>query len=154
MAVFATRAGGRGARDAGDPFVLNGVVQPLGHPRVERDPRRRLRCVSAPATSPPSANGGDELDAVAAPEPPGVVPARGPALREQAHVLVGRGDELGAVDRLERRRAAEAAGDPLPREAGVVGNGRPSKRSITSISRSSWWRSIVPSSWRTQARWR
>jgi hypothetical protein len=31
-------------------------------------------------------------------------------------VLVGRRDELGAVDRLERRRAPDAAGDPLARE--------------------------------------
>ena len=44
----------------------------------------------------------DELDAVTAPEPTRVVPARGPPPREQAHVLVGRRHELGAVDGLQR----------------------------------------------------
>ena len=59
-----------------------------------------------------------ELEAVAAPEAPGVVPARRPLAREQAHVLVGRGDELGAVDRLQRllRAPAHAARGPLARE--------------------------------------
>src|SRR3954469_11724039 len=58
-----------------------------------------------------------QLDAVAAPEAPGVVPARRAAVGEQAHGLVGGRDELGAVDRLQRRRlAAVAAGEPAARE--------------------------------------
>jgi hypothetical protein len=36
---------------------------------------------------------------------------------------------------------------------GVVGNGRPSKRSMTSIRRSSCSRVSGPSSWRKKARW-
>ena len=69
----------------------------------------------------------------------------GRRLGQQPHVLVGRGDQLGAVDRLQRRRpAADATGRATAgRAPSVVGNGRPSKRSIVSISRSSWWRSIV-----------
>src|SRR3954452_1995641 len=58
-----------------------------------------------------------ELDPVAAPEPARVVPRRRPAAGQQAHVLVRRGDELGAVHRLERRGAPEAPVAPLAREA-------------------------------------
>ena len=59
----------------------------------------------------------DEPDAVAAPEAPRVIPARRPVARQQPHVLVRRRDELGAVDRLQRRRSAHAPVEPLPREA-------------------------------------
>src|SRR5450755_3318818 len=63
----------------------------------------------------------DELEMVTAPEPPGVIPARGPLTGEQAHVLVGRGHELCAIDRLRRTGAAHAAGCPLPDESGHGG---------------------------------
>src|SRR3954468_23190462 len=60
-----------------------------------------------------------ELDPVAAPEASGVVPTRRPVGRQKAHALVGRGHELRAVDRLERRRLAapEAARRPAARQA-------------------------------------
>ena len=72
---------------------------------------------TATAISPPRTNG-DQLEAVAAPEAPGVVPAGRSLAREQAHVLVGGGDQLGAVDRLDRllRAPAHAPGGPLARQ--------------------------------------
>src|SRR5215208_1789166 len=66
-----------------------------------------------------------ELDVVAAPEPARVVPARRSPGRQQAHVLVGRGDEFRAVDRLQRWRppAPDAAAEPPPRQAERGGKG-------------------------------
>ena len=43
-----------------------------------------------------------EAQVVSAPEAPGVIPAGWPLRRKQAHVLIGRRHELGAIDRLER----------------------------------------------------
>ena len=60
----------------------------------------------------------DERDPVAAPEPARVVPARGPPRGQEAHLLVGVRDQLGAVDRLERGVAPQPADEPLPRHAG------------------------------------
>jgi hypothetical protein len=57
---------------------------------------------------------GHELQAVAAPEPARVIPARRSVPREQPHVLVGSRDQLGAVDRLELRCPADPAFQPLP----------------------------------------
>ena len=99
--------------------------------------------------------GRHELEAVAAPEAPRVVPARRALAREQAHGLVGGGHQLGAVDRLQRllRAPADAALGPLAGQAERRRERAPVVRWMTSISRSSCSRSIVPSSWRTQPRW-
>ena len=81
----------------------------------------------------------DERDPVAAPEPPRVVPAR-PAGGSEAGPCAGRWSP--PVPR-SRRTPATTRGGARARSAtgargpGVVGNGRPSKRAITSISRSS-----------------
>ena len=68
--------------------------------------------------SPPSANGGTRSMRSPLQKRPGSYQLAGRPLGQQAHVLVGRGDELGAVDGLQRGlAAAEAAGQPLAREA-------------------------------------
>src|SRR4051794_22733016 len=65
-----------------------------------------------------------QVDAIPAPEAARVVPARRAVSGEEAHVLVGRGHELGAVDRLECGRAApDAAGEPAAEEARRGGEG-------------------------------
>ena len=72
--------------------------------------------------------GRHELETVTAPEAPRVVPARGPIIRKQAHVLIRGGHELGAViassDCCGRRRTRPLA--HCPARPSVVGKARPS----------------------------
>src|SRR6185312_11040828 len=49
---------------------------------------------------------------IAAPESPWVIPAPGTGAGQQAHVLVGRSDKLGAEHGLHRRWAASSAREP------------------------------------------
>src|SRR5450759_1969190 len=60
--------------------------------------------------------GRHERDPITAPEPPWVIPACWSRAGQQSHVLVGRGDQLGAEDGLEQRASACAAPEPAPGE--------------------------------------
>src|SRR4029453_3507929 len=65
----------------------------------------------------PEAERRDQLPIVAAPEPARGVPAPGGGGRQQRHVLVGRGHQLGAVDRLAGRLAPQPPVEPLADQA-------------------------------------
>ena len=60
------------------------------------------------AISPAEPGPGGQAEIIPAPEPAGVIPVRRPPGRQQAHGLVGDGDDLGAVGGFRRRPAHPA----------------------------------------------